>query len=212
MNCVRGWGKNMPEIKRLRCNAPEFRVTRDENSEGLPAITGYAAVFNEITDLGMFRESISPGAFEETLKAKDDVRALFNHDPNLVLGRSTSGTLELKEDKKGLYSRIIPPDTALGRDLVQLIERGDISQMSFGFWIEAEEVVREEGEKTHFIIKRAKLFDVSPVTFPAYPQTEVDIERSFRSRLSTLSIDNAPALAKRKRELEILQASLSWKL
>lgn len=198
-------------VERLRCNVPNFRVERKDDGNGLSNISGYAAVFDEITDLGYFRESIAPGAFKKSLEDKDDVRALFNHDPNLVLGRSTSGTLELKEDEHGLWCRIMPPDTALGRDLVALIERGDISQMSFGFYIEAEEAVREEGEKTHFIIKRAKLFDVSPVTFPAYPQTEIDVERSFRSRLEKLQNFERNGNAereKRLRELHLLKNGL----
>lgn len=193
------------EMKRSRCHAPQFQVTRADG-EAVPVIAGYAAVFNESTDLGWFTESIAPGAFTESLARGDDVRALFNHDPNLILGRTTARTLELREDEKGLFSRIHPPDTQLARDLVTSIERGDISQMSFGFYVEAEEAQIEQGKPTHFTITKASLFDVSPVTFPAYPTTEVDVQRCLRSRLERCGFSDIAARAafeQRKREIEL---------
>ena len=153
---------------------PQFRFIRTEE-ENLPALEGYAALFDVETDIGPFTESVAPGAFTESLKNSDDVRALFNHDPSMVLGRTKADTLELKEDSKGLLSTIYPPNTQLGRDLVESINRGDISQMSFGFFIEAEEREERDDGKFHYTITRARLFDVSPVTFPAYEQTEIGI-------------------------------------
>lgn len=162
------------KLIRIANTQPCFRVLREDGQ--LPEIEGYAAIFNSTTDLGPFTESVAPGAFRASLERKDDVRALFNHDANLILGRTSSGTLSLAEDDRGLKVRITPPDTSLGRDLLTSIARGDVSQMSFGFYIEAEEMNNEKDrKKPHFTITEARLFDVSPVTFPAYEATEVSV-------------------------------------
>jgi uncharacterized protein len=151
-------------------------------------IVGYAAVFSTRTDLGFCTEEIAPGAFRDSLSRKDDVRALFNHDPSLVIGR-TPDTLRLWEDEKGLRYEITPPDTSLARDLVTNIRSGIVSQSSFGFIVDSEEVDKT-GNKPHFIVRKATLFDVSPVTFPAYKETEVslareeDTGRELRERIS----------------------------
>ncbi len=165
----------------------QIRLTENEKGE-LRAqdegkyFLGYASVFNRTTDLGYFVESIAPGAFDAALSRQDDVRALFNHDPNLILGRTTSGTLKLSVDEKGLLSEIDIPDTTLGRDLRVHIERGDISQMSFGFYIEKEEKRGMIDEKPWYEIQQVRLFDVSPVTFPAYEQTSIEVKRSLDLR------------------------------
>jgi len=164
----------------FRCAEPNFRVERAEND--LPRIIGHAAVFNSETDLGPFTESIAKGAFKRTLEEGADVRALFNHDPNMILGRTKAKTLFLSEDSVGLLTTIIPPDTQLGRDITKSIERGDISQMSFGFYIVKEEMEKREGGKPHFTITDAELFDVSPVTFAAYEATDLDVQRQ-RARI-----------------------------
>lgn len=146
--------------------------TRDEDS---PSISGHAAVFNEQADIMGFREQIAPGAFSDSIKT-DDVRALFNHDPNHVLGRNRAGTLKLHEDRKGLAIEIVPPDTQFSRDLMTSIKRGDIDQMSFGFQVVAEEWREgKDGEPDLRTLKEVRLFDVSPVTFPAYTGTDVAV-------------------------------------
>lgn len=144
-------------------------------------IEGYAAVFNERSvDLGGFRESIVPGAFSRMLKEKQDVRAMFNHDPNLILGRSSSGTLRMSEDSKGLSYDCDLPDTATARDVYKLVERGDVSGCSFSFraakdgqrWSEGRD---EGGNPIAFRdLTDVDVRDVGPVTFPAYRQTSVD--------------------------------------
>lgn len=154
----------------------EFRVERQGEDES-PVITGHAAVFNEEAVIGgMFREKIETGAFTESIKS-DDVRALFNHSPDFVLGRNKAGTLELSEDEKGLAIRITPPDTQFANDLVKSIDRGDISQMSFGFRIEEEEWTEDssDGKLDLRTLKKVRLFDVSPVTYPAYEGTDVAV-------------------------------------
>src|SRR5689334_3189025 len=89
-------------------------------------MVGHAAVFNTWTDIGgYFRERILPGAFTRALK-EDDVRSLFNHDANLILGRTKAGTLLLEEDPTGLLTQTFPPDTSYARDLAVSMERGDV--------------------------------------------------------------------------------------
>lgn len=138
-----------------------------------PKLTGYAAVFNQETELWPgFREKVAPGAFTESLKT-DDIRALFNHDPSALLGRNKSGTLKLWEDERGLAYEISIPDTDDGKKVINLIKRGDLSASSFGFNILKRSVeMDEEKDEMTRTLERVQLFDVSPVTYPAYPQTE----------------------------------------
>jgi HK97 family phage prohead protease len=152
-----------------------LEVRSGTDDDDTPTIRGYAAVFNEWADIipGVFRERIAPGAFRKTIR-EADVRALVNHDPNYVLGRNRAGTLQLREDKHGLAVEIVPPDAQWARDLMVSMKRGDISQMSFGFrpvkW--TEEPAEDPGKPLEVTLQEARLFDVSVVTFPAYPQTE----------------------------------------
>lgn len=134
-------------------------------------IVGHAAVFNKIDGPSYFREMIEPGAFSETL-GKDDVRALFNHDPNFILGRSKAGTLTLTEDDEGLFMEITPPDTGYAADIATSIERGDISQASFAFRTLDDEVRTINGEEVR-VLKKVQLSDVSVVTYPFYEETDV---------------------------------------
>lgn len=182
-----------PELKRSGSAKVEHRafpMTGVEIRAGdgePPKIVGHAAVFNSLSeDLGFFREKIAPGAFSKTIQ-EADVRALWNHDPNYVLGRTKSGTLKLAEDDKGLAVEINPPNTQWARDLMESIRRGDVDQMSFGFQVVKEEW---EGDANNPIrvLKEVRLFDVSPVTFPAYTATDVQM----RSLLSILR-DYLPA-------------------
>jgi len=155
--------------------AANVRAARADDQK--PAIEGYAAVFNEVADLGFFREVIKPGAFTRCLGDKPDVRCLFNHDPNMVLGRTLAGTLTLKEDSKGLFFRCEPPDTSYARDLMACIERGDVDQCSFAFSVEAENwqySKNAEGDREALReLTDLNLYDVSPVTYPAYEGTSV---------------------------------------
>lgn len=138
-------------------------------------IVGHAAVFDVIGDGGWFREKVAPGAFLKSIQ-DDDIRALFNHNPDYVLGRNKAGTLSLREDDKGLLVEIDPPDTQSARDLVISIGRGDITQMSFGFEILKEERTDGEGKEPDlFTLKEVRLWDVSPVTYPFYKQTDVSV-------------------------------------
>jgi len=167
------------ERRAFAVNGLELRAADD----GKRRLVGHAAVFNSLSeDLGGFREQIAPGAFAEAID-KDDVRALFNHDPNFVLGRTASKTLRLSEDARGLLIEIDLPDTQTVRDLVVApIERGDVSQMSFGFSVRpgGQDWAKDDEGRTIRTLKRVRLFDVSPVTYPAYHATDVAV-RSLRA-------------------------------
>lgn len=159
------------QIERRTLQTSELRVL--DSTDG-PVIEGYAAVFDQWSeDLGGFREMIAPGAFAAALDGTPDVRALVNHDPNYVLGRTGPLTLVLAQDEVGLRMTARPPDTQWARDLLVSMRRGDVNQMSFSF-----EVAREgqRWEDTPLGVRRwvtqiERLYDVSVVTFPAYPQT-----------------------------------------
>ncbi len=177
---------------------PETRIFQTEvrahmpEGEGMPHLIGYGAVFNQRSEnLGGFREIIKEGAFDDVLN--QDVRGLFNHDPNYVLGRTQSGTMTLTIDERGLQYDITPPDTQTVRDLVLTpMQRGDINQSSFTFiiardgdrWYEDEEgiIIRE-------IRKFSRLLDVSPVSIPAYPDTTAASRglTDFQSNKQTLN-------------------------
>lgn len=153
-----------------RRNYPLKNIRADEE-EG--SITGHAAVFDKLSvPLWGFREKIEKGAFANTIK-EEDVRALWNHDSNYVLGRNRSGTLTLKEDDQGLLVSIEPPDAQWARDFMASIKRGDVDQMSFGFDVVTDEWDRSDKDNIIRTLKEVKLWDVSPVAFPAYPQTDV---------------------------------------
>lgn len=141
-------------------------------------LRGYAAVFDQWADDGYGgRERVRPGAFRKTLKESPDIRALWNHNTDLVLGRTGNGTLLLREDSHGLAIEIDPPDTQAGRDAVVSVKRGDVSQMSFGFnVIKDAETNDENGNRKRELIE-LKLHEVSPVTFPFYITTEVRKQR-----------------------------------
>jgi len=160
-------------------SAVEIRQADDGNA----TLVGLAAVFDSLSEnLGGFREQIMPGAFDDA--DMSDVRGLFNHDANFVLGRTRSDTLELEITKKGLRFEIDLPDTQTIRDLVLgPIQRGDVDQSSFGFIVApggASFDENEDGVLIRTITKFQRIFDVSPVTFPAFQDTQVS-EASFRS-------------------------------
>jgi len=160
-----------------------------------PVIEGYAAVFNEETVIGdWFREVIRPGAFKRAISEKQDVRALWNHDANYVLGRTKSGTLKLSEDKRGLKIQIDPPDTQSARDLVESIRRGDVDQMSFAFIASEEKWPKNSKADEDKLPLRElidlDLYDVSPVTYPAYEATSVGVrsaEDIYNDHLQSLA-------------------------
>lgn len=154
------------EIRNIKSN---FQ-TRDDGTN--PIIEGYFAVFNEKYEMfPKFFEMIDEHAFDETLE--DDVRALIDHDTRLVLGRNKANTLTLKVDKVGLFGEIkVNPNDSEAMNLYARVQRGDVSQCSFGFEI-LEEDSQIDGDETLSIVKKLKLYEVSVCTFPAYESTAV---------------------------------------
>lgn len=170
----------------------EFRAADD----GKPMVAGYAAVFNVETDIGgMFREKIAPGAFAKTIKG--DIRSLFDHNSSLILGRTKSGTLRLKEDERGLGYEVDLPDTQAGRDLRVSMDRGDIDGSSFAF-----RVTKQSWDETREIplrtIEEVELYEVGPVTFPQYPEAEVGL-RSLNEEQGKREMAERNAAAARAR-------------
>ena len=154
-------------------------TTRDGTEDGPIRISGYAAVFNSKTTISdRFTEEIEPGAFSRSLN-DNDIRALFNHNWDNVLGRTKSGTLQLSEDDRGLKFEIELPDTTTARDLVASMERGDINQCSFGFYVEeGKETWDYTVEPAHRTLNEVELYEISVVSIPAYEDTEVSLVRS----------------------------------
>lgn len=191
------------EIERRAFAVREFRI--DGGGDLPPKISGHAAVFDQLSeDLGGFRERIAKGAFERTLRDGADVRGLFNHDPNIILGRSTAGTLRLKEDITGLLTEIDPPDTQFARDLMISVRRGDITQMSFGFFTKQDKWDKVDGGWVRTLLD-AELFDVSLVTYPAYPQTDVAVRSLDAARKLVDRPEETPYLVGlRRRQLELI--------
>jgi HK97 family phage prohead protease len=165
-------------MKRMERRAFALEELRIDDVGDRRRIRGHAAVFDSLSlDLGGFREKIDPGAFQRTIR-EDDVRALVNHDPNLVLGRNKAGTLRLMEDARGLAIEIDPPDTQGARDLLTLLGRGDISQMSFGYYALSDRW-ETQGSEAIRTLEEVQLVDVSVVTFPAYPETDAGLRSAI---------------------------------
>lgn len=168
----------MATIER-RTIAAEVRASKGDNGELF--ISGYASVFNtESHDLGGFREVVAPGAFTRSLKEKRDVKALFNHDANYILGRSKNGTLTMSQDEKGLAWRCeLNPAMQSHRDLHASVTRMDVDECSFAFTVNkdgqvwAERALENGGMQITRTLTDVDLFDVSAVCYPAYPGTDV---------------------------------------
>lgn len=158
--------------RQFRSAPVTFQTRSDENG---PVIAGYFAVFNNPTELwhGCI-EQIAPGAFSSSLGG--DVRALIDHDTRLVIGRTVAGTLSLREDATGLYGEIkINEHDSDAMNLYARVQRGDVSQCSFGFDIVAEDyVVSSDGQTCTWTVRDTVLYEVSVVTFPAYEATSVE--------------------------------------
>lgn len=167
-------------------------------------VEGYAAVFNQETDIGgFFRERIEPGAFSEAI-GRDDVVFLINHD-GLPLARTRSGTLTLSEDDKGLKisTRLEEGDPDVAR-IVGKMRRGDLDKMSFAFWPEVQEW-DDSGDMPVRTIKKASLHDVSIVTTPAYDGTEIGLRslEGFRKQQAQRNFSAARMRLRMKRDLAL---------
>ena len=173
--------------KNMEKRVCEIRMEGTE--ENKRTVEGYAAVFEKQSeDLGGFRETIQRGAFKDAI-ANSDVRALFNHDANMILARNTSGTLRLEEDNIGLKYSFEAPQTQMGNDLLEMIKRGDINQSSFGFTVEEDSWDDDAGYMVRTIKKIKRLFDVSAVTYPAYPDASVALRSMPKEKEETTDLN-----------------------
>jgi HK97 family phage prohead protease len=184
---------------------PEAELTIEKRANGTQVITGYAAVYNRFSlplreGGSAFREIIRPGAFDKILnrqRGRQDVVALLNHDSNLILGRTSSGTLELSSDEKGLRYTVTPPDTQVGRDTLELVRRRDLRGSSFAFAVDESKGANWSSDEQGAIreIREVSLLaDVSVVLTPAYPASSVAVaQRSYEAWLASQETTEEPA-------------------
>jgi HK97 family phage prohead protease len=201
-----------------------------DDATGQPVISGYAAVFynpaaqdTEFKVREDYRERISPGAFTDTL-ISEDVRALWNHNSDIVLGRKSAGTLRLVEDERGLRYEIVPPSSAWGLADAESVKRRDVTGSSFGFKVLDHTMSKESGI-TYRTIHKVRLYEVSPCVFPAYTGTESNVraldaafeaEKRFREAMTDDAAKSASAViaiaSARTRLAEIIQTTLEREL
>lgn len=177
----------------------EFRVSEPNE----PAtISGYCAVFESPGQGPYWTEQLDPHCFDAVLAANPDCRCLFNHDPNYVLGRTTSGTLSLSIDARGLAYTVNPPDTTLANDLMVSMRRKDITGSSFGFIVARDQWTdNPDGTLSRTILEIQELLDASIVTYPAYDAASAQVRSlpdsmpvEFRSRIEQrCQQENKPA-------------------
>lgn len=170
--------KNRINHRQVRSIASNFKTREDGE---VKRIEGYFAVFNSVYEITPdMTESVAAGAFSKTLDG--DVRALIDHETMYVLGRNQAGTLELREDDKGLWGSIlINPNDQDAMNLYSRVERGDVNQCSFGFEILSEETDFRDDGTVHFTITEVRLHEVSVCTFPAYAETSVQARKEDRA-------------------------------
>lgn len=172
--------------RQVRAIPSNFAARNDGEA---PCIEGYFAVFNSDYDIapGM-SESIAPGAFTSSISG--DIRALINHDTTMVLGRTKSHTLQLREDEHGLWGHIdINPNDADAMNLYERVKRGDVDQCSFGFDILKEDTDYKEDGSVHWTIREVELYEVSACTFPAYEQTNISARAAQRDHIRARQLD-----------------------
>lgn len=179
--------EQMAKIEK-RTNEVQFELRAVEGGDGM-TFTGYAAVFNSPSEPLPFIERIAPGAFKRSLKARNDIKLLWNHDTGSVLGSTRAGTLKLEEDNYGLRVTAMLPETTLGKDVRTLVQRGDVNAMSFGFSVPANgDTWNAEG--TERTLRSVRIHEVSIVAFPAYSQTAGTASvRSFDAVATRAEVD-----------------------
>ena len=178
--------------------SPQIEGLDDDNDDEDRSISGYAARYNSLSgDLGGFRECIAPGAFRDIVKSGADVVALFNHDPNMVLGRVSAGTLKLTDDANGLHFACSLPDNQTGRDLHTSVKRGDVAGCSFSFVLGDDDQdwnqVTDPDDRSQTYVRRTikafrKIVDVGPVVFPAYDSTSVSARSALVAQVNVTDI------------------------
>jgi HK97 family phage prohead protease len=209
----------MPEIDRRYSFHRHAVATLEKRADApadepqFPNVVGYGAVFFDERDSGTeydifgdgtFIERIMPGAFDRAVRELDDAACLFNHDPNMIIGRVSARTLNLSIDRIGLRYECDPPENQVGKFVTQSIERKDVTGSSFGFEV-TEQVWREQEDRLIREIVEVRLFDVGPVVFPAYSATTAQLSQRSRTAFdefrASLPRHSRVALAKRRLQL-----------
>jgi len=186
----------MKKNKEIRSQNTEVRAVGDGRT-----IYGYALVFDQETDMGYYRERIDRKALDKA--NMDDVRALFNHNSDYILARTASNTLVLEVDEKGLRYEFEAPNTTTGNDVLEMVERGDLSGSSFAFFVRGDQWDEKDKEKPlRTITDISEMLDVGPVTYPAYNQTSVSA-RSVEHMQQKQNKD-ANYQFRRRRELDLI--------
>lgn len=196
--------------RRFITETVKIDVREEQDANDADIIEGYALKFNKQTVIGdYFREEIMPGALDNILN--DDVRALFNHDPNMVLARSVNGegTLQLMVDETGLKYRYETPNVSYAKDLTENIRLGNVSQSSFGFSIDEQEWIERDGElPLRQITSLKRLYDVSPVTYPAYQDTSVGKRSLDAFRAENIEVNEEENVNDQEKNLSVYEAQV----
>lgn len=170
----------------------EATVREAQDDDRGPVIVGYGAVYGSPSlDLGGFREFVAPGAFKKSLKSRDDIRSFFNHDPSKPLGSRDAGNLKLTEDDRGLAYEVEPPDTTYANDLMKAMKAGLVRGSSFTFRTIKDRWEEQDGVQTRTLLE-ARLFELGPVTQPAYPSANSQVRAMLEAR--GIALDDGEAL------------------
>lgn len=201
---------NNNKARQIRAAGTTFKTRSDDNKL---IIEGYFAVFNSVYQIDEYMsESIAQGAFTESLKG-GDIRALIDHETMFVLGRTSAGTLTLKEDVHGLYGRItINPADQSAVNLYERVKRGDVTQCSIGFDILDETTEQKAGGRIHWTIRKVKLYEVSIVTFPCYEETNVQARSKQAAEIRSKQNGSKKPAERKKQTKEEMRAELRAKL
>ena len=184
----------------------DFRQTEEEEEKQL---VGYAAVFDRAADIYGFKEFVRKGAFKKSINSnREDILALYDHDFGRLLGRQSSGTLDLMEDKTGLRVAIDAPNTATGQEVTELIRRGDLKGMSFGFTVRKDTWTQDEKGNITREIHDVRLYEVSPVSMPAYTQTSIKLRDFFAPDLDADTQALLRTILKLQKGMELKEAEL----
>lgn len=192
-------------MDRIEFRAMVTPLTPTGEGDSPKTIQGYAAKYNVLSEVltdeaGPFVEILRPGCFDTTLSNGADVRCLINHNEDLILGRTKSGTLELKADDVGLWFSVTLPETQTAKDLTTSVKRGDIDQCSFMFSVTADRFeIQNSGQRVRNV-NGVNLYDVSLVTFPAYNPSTFNI--SLRSLLSAIHNETVKPVEDRNSDIE----------
>ncbi|PPG25980.1 HK97 family phage prohead protease [Pseudoclavibacter sp. RFBG4] len=192
----------MRTLERRAFDLSEIQIRAANEGEQRLHFTGRAVVYDQLSaDLGGWQEVIKPGAASRSLESNPDVRFLLNHDANKLLARTTSGTLRLTEDSEGVLVDADMANVSYARDLAELLERGDLTQMSFGFW-----VTRDEWNGSLHVVREFDFDggDVAAVTYPAYPQTSAEL-RSIAAAHLERDKPAAPQVRELARDLHTIR-------